>query len=87
MISRAVTLAYPELSKPFDIYTDASNFQLEAVIMQDGKPLAFYSRKLNKAQLNYTITEKELLSVVETLREFKGILISHNINIYVMYSP
>eukprot|EP00957_Ditylum_brightwellii_P090637 6903245-Ditylum_brightwellii.AAC.1 len=37
-------------------------------------PLAFYSRKLNPAQLNYTPTERELLSIVETLNEFKNIL-------------
>ena len=82
VISRAVTLAYHDFTLPFEIYTDASDFQLGAVIMQKGKPLAFYSRKLNKAQLNYTVTEKELLSIVETLKEFRGILLGHDINIY-----
>ena len=73
IVSRAVTLAYPDFNKPFVIYTDASDFQLGSVITQEGKPLAFYSRKLNKAQKNYTVTEKELLSIVETLKEFRGI--------------
>ena len=82
IVSRAVTLAYPDFNKPFVLYTDASDFQLGAVITQDGKPLAFYSRKLNSAQRNYTVTEKELLSIVETLREFRGILLGHEIKIY-----
>ena len=82
VVSREVTLAYPDFSKPFVLYTDASDYQLGAVITQDGKPLAFYSRKLNNAQKNYTVTEKELLSIVETLREFRGILLGHEIKIF-----
>ena len=51
-------LAYPNFSKKFVIHTDASDYQLGAVIAQEGKPLAFFSRKLFKAQRNYTTTEK-----------------------------
>ena len=47
---------------------DASHAQLGAVISQDNKPIAFYSRKLNPAQTQYTTTEHELLSIVETLK-------------------
>ena len=53
---------------------DASDLQLGAVISQNGKPIAFYSRKLNPAQTRYTTTKKELLAIVETLKEFKNIL-------------
>ena len=48
-------LTYPDFSKPFHIYTDASDTQLGAVITQDEKPIAFYSRKLNSAQKRYTV--------------------------------
>jgi hypothetical protein len=74
IIARETKLAFPDFSKPFNIHTDASNFQLGAVISQEGNPIAFYSRKLTSAQTRYTVTEKELLSIVEVLKAFKNIL-------------
>ena len=47
--------------------------------MQEGKPLAFYSRKMNPAQTRYTTGEQELLSIVETLKEFRDILLGQKI--------
>jgi hypothetical protein len=75
-------LAYPDFNKPFVIHTDASHKQLGAVISQDNHPIAFYSRKLNPAQTQYTMTEHELLSIVETLKEFRNILLGHHIKVY-----
>ncbi len=69
-ITKEVVLAYPDFSKPFEIYTDASTLQLGAVITQDNRPIAFFSRKLSETQTRYTITEIELLAIVETLKEF-----------------
>jgi transposase InsO family protein len=82
LIGREVLLSYPDFSKPFEIHTDASDYQLGAVIHQDNKPIAFYSKKLNSAQRNYTTTEKELLSIVATLNEFENILLGHEITVY-----
>jgi len=75
-------LAYPCFSKPFEIYTNASTLQLGAVITQENRPIAFFSRKLSGAQSKYTITELELLAIVETLKEFNGMLWEQRINVY-----
>jgi hypothetical protein len=68
-----VLLCYPDFNNPCSIhlYTDASDHQLGAVIMQDRNPIAFYSRQLNIVQKRYTTTEKEreLLSAIETCKE------------------
>jgi hypothetical protein len=56
--------------------------QLGACISQEEKPIAFYSRKLNPAQTRYTTTERELLSIVETLKEFRNILLGQQIIVH-----
>jgi hypothetical protein len=77
-----VTLCYPDFNKPvlFHLYTDSSDHKLGAVIIQDKKPIAFYSRKLNTAQKQYATTERlrELLSAIETCKEYKNILLVYH---------
>ncbi len=68
--------------KPYEIYTDASSTQLGAVIAQDNKPIAFFSRKLSKSQQKYSVAEIELLAIVETLKEFKGMLWGQDKKVY-----
>ncbi len=68
--------------KPFEIYTDASSTQLGAVITQDNWPIAFFSRKLSETQQKYSVSENELLTIVETLKEFKGMLWGQDIKVY-----
>src|SRR5688572_27777484 len=75
VMTRETLLAYPNFKLPFDIHTDASLMQLGACISQDGIPIAFYSQKSNPAQTRYTTTERELLSIVEVLKEFRSILL------------
>src|SRR5210317_938099 len=82
IVARHVILSYLDFSKPFEIYTDASKIQLGAVISQNNKPIDFYSRMLSQAQTRYTTTERELLSIVETLKEFQNILLGQQIIVY-----
>ena len=82
VMSKETLLAFPDFSKEFHIYTDASDYQMGAVIMQEDKPIAFYSRKMNEAQRGYTTGEQELGSIVETLKEFKNILLGQKIIVH-----
>ena len=47
--ARDTLLLYTDFNERFDIHTNASSFKLGAVISQNGKPIAFYSRKLTGA--------------------------------------
>lgn len=82
VIARDVMLAYPDFTKKFVVYTDASTRQLGGVITQSNRPLAFFGRKLTKAQEKYTVTELELLSIVELLKEFKGMLLGYKVEVW-----
>ncbi len=77
-------MAYPDYSKEFEIYTDALSKQLGAVITQGNRPIVFFSRKLTEMQQHYSGTTKiELLAIVETLNEFKGMLWGPRIKVYM----
>ncbi len=55
-IAKETVLAYPDFSKPFEIYMDTSSTQLGAMITQDNRPIAFFSRKLSEMQQKYNST-------------------------------
>eukprot|EP00804_Cyclotella_cryptica_P004829 CCRYP_004921-RA/>CCRYP_004921-RA protein AED:0.41 eAED:0.35 QI:0/0/0/1/0/0/2/0/267 len=81
-IAKDVVLAYPNYSMEFEIYTDASSKQLGSVITQGNRPLMFFSRKLSMTQQKYSVTKIELLAIVETLKEFKGMLWGQRLKVY-----
>ena len=67
-MDRTTLLTYPDFNEDFKIHTDASDFKLGAVILQKGKPIALYSIKRTLSQQRYTVTERELLSIIETMK-------------------
>ena len=85
VMTRNVMLFYPNFDLPFYMKTYAYDFQLGDVIYQivnnEHMSIKFYSRKLNSAQKNYTIMEKELLSIIETVNHFCHILLGFCLSI------
>jgi hypothetical protein len=67
--------AYLDHNKRFNIYTDASDFQLGACIIQEGRLVAYFLRKLIKSQQNYTTIKREMLSIVTTHEELQSMLL------------
>lgn len=53
------------------MHTDASNYALGSVLLQDGHPVAYASRTLNSHEVRYSTTEKELLAVVWSVKYFR----------------
>lgn len=82
----APVLCSPDFSKPFSIHCDASNTGVGAVLVQvseegDERPVAFISKKLNKAQRNYTVTEQECFAAIVALKNFRAYVEGHEFTI------
>ncbi len=73
-LTSAPCLALPDTSEGspiFDLVCDAAGFGLGAVLIQQGRPIAFWSRNMVPAEQNYHITEQKLLAVIEALKAFR----------------
>ncbi|KAE8217789.1 hypothetical protein CF326_g9340, partial [Tilletia indica] len=76
LLCSAPALRQPNTSKPFRIETDASDFAIGCVLMQQDdasvwNPVAFDGRKLNPAESNYPVHEKELLGIRTALQVWR----------------
>src|SRR5882672_6472984 len=70
----APILCYFDPSKLIILETDASDFAIGAIISQPDSedklhPIAFYSYKLQPAEINYEIYDKEILAIVNAFKE------------------
>jgi hypothetical protein len=85
------TLLIADFNKPFAIFVDCSNVAAGAALMQQDddnqyRPVAYYSKKLNSAQQNYSTQDKEALALVLAVRAFTVYLSGHVI-IYSDHMP
>ncbi|PNX80974.1 Ty3/gypsy retrotransposon protein, partial [Trifolium pratense] len=76
MISAPV-LCLPDFAKEFIIETDASNMGIGAVLMQDGHPLAYFSKKLGPQMQSASVYIKELHAITEAVLKWRQYLLGH----------
>jgi len=63
-ISTTLVLALPDLQRPFEIETDASDYAMGAMLMQHGKLICYHSETFNSVIVNYPTYDKELYALV-----------------------
>lgn len=83
-------LQYPDFSEEnqFIIQTDASNYAIGSILSnKNGRPIAFASRSLNKAEKNYPVIEKELLAIVWAVKYFRPYLYGRYFKIQTDHRP
>ena len=92
-LTEAPVLMLPDQSKPYYyVLSDASKFAIGGVLMQeddDGelRPVAFASRKLLNAEMNYPTHERELLGILYCLKQWRHILMGTHVSVYTDHKP
>ena len=86
-LSSAPVLAFYDVNKPVVISCDASQSGLGALLLQDGKPIAYASRALSSAETRYAQIEKELLAVVFSFTKFHQYVYSKDVIVESDHKP
>ncbi|KAJ4431151.1 hypothetical protein ANN_19746 [Periplaneta americana] len=90
-LSEAPVLQFPDFTKPFVLTTDASNVAIGAILSQGiigkDKPIAYASRTLNGAELNYSTTDKELLAIIWACKHFRPYLLGTKFTLVTDHQP
>jgi hypothetical protein len=81
-LTTAPVLAQPDVSKPFDIYCDASGNGLGCVLMQDNRVIAYAFRALSTHEQNYPTHDLELAAVIHALKIWRHHLMGTKCHIY-----
>jgi hypothetical protein len=70
----APVLALPNFNKPFILESDATDKSIGAVLMQEGKPISYFSKSLGKQAVEFSTYDKEALAIIEALKKWKHYL-------------
>ena len=86
-LSTAPVLAIPDPAAPFELISDSCGFGIGAVLMQNNRPVAFYSRKMTDPERSYANHEQELLAAIVALKVFRCYLLGNHLTLITDNKP
>ena len=87
MLEARITLAPIDPTLPFDLYTDASGVAIGACLMQAGRPVNFYSKKLSETAQRYSATMRETYGMVQAILHYRTYLFGGDFTVYTDHKP
>jgi hypothetical protein len=92
LITQEPILMLPDVNKPFEIRTDASDYAIGGVLFQrdekgEEKPISFASRVLSKTEQRYSTTEREMLAIYNWIRYWRSYIWGTSFKVYTDHSP
>ncbi|XP_070006755.1 uncharacterized protein [Nicotiana sylvestris] len=86
-LTTAPIIVIPDWSLPFELMCDASGVAIGVVLSQCHNkvlhPIYYAIKTLNEVQMNYTVTEQELLAIVYAFEKFRAYLLGSNVIVYI----
>ena len=67
-------LSLLDLQKPFEVETDASDYAMGAILLQEVKPICYHYKKLSGAIMNYPTYDMEMYALVQAIKKWKHYL-------------
>eukprot|EP00253_Pinus_taeda_P001622 PITA_01622 len=82
-----LVLALPDLQRPFEVKTEASDYAIGAVLTQHGYSVAYHSETLSDTVRKYPTYDKEMYSIVQACRQWKHYILGMETVIHTGHRP
>ena len=90
-LTEAPILGYPDVTKPYSLYTDASDYSVGGILTQDTpvgeKVICYVSHQLTSSRLRYPVIEKECFAIIYCLTKLRQYLLGADVTVYTDHKP